>query len=224
MRAPEAAEQCSDFSPAWTQMKTQRDISMTGELKSSRPKTGPKRPSSMAHGSDYDLDYDCYQHDFYDRVYDYQRVPAPLPQVPHGSSPAKRPRSSSSLHRSRDRLPSKSRSRPSSSRSSRAKLKMEELQTIKRELTLIKVQIDGLLDSLDRMDRQQRDPTGSPPTRDGSLSASPYHGPASSPERSPSSHSPRRRPRRESPELGEASDDDSHRLMNPHSSDLEDDM
>lgn len=39
-------------------------------------------------------------------------------------------------------------------------VKMEELQTIKRELTLIKVQIDGLLDSLDRMDQQRRDRTG----------------------------------------------------------------
>ncbi|KAL4642100.1 RNA-binding Raly-like protein [Arapaima gigas] len=211
--------------PAMTLFKSEhrtRHISMTGELKSSRPKAGPKRTSSMVHGSDYDLDYDCYQHDFYDRVYDYQRVPAPLPPIPHGPSPAKRHRSSSSWHRSRDRLASKSR--PSSSSSSRAKLKMEELQTIKRELTLIKVQIDDLLDSLDRMDRHQRDPTGSPPSRDGSLSASPYHGPASSPERSSSSHSPRRHTRRESPELGEASDDDSHRLMNPHSSDLDDDM
>lgn len=31
---------------------------------------------------------------------------------------------------------------------------MEELQVIKKELTLIKTQIDGLLDSLDRMDTQ----------------------------------------------------------------------
>lgn len=37
---------------------------------------------------------------------------------------------------------------------------MEELQTIKRELTLIKVQIDGLLDNLDRMDKQRQDNTG----------------------------------------------------------------
>ncbi|KAG5269953.1 hypothetical protein AALO_G00187000 [Alosa alosa] len=119
--------------------------------------------------SEYDLDYDCYQEDFYDRVYDYQRVPSAMPAVPHGSSLPKRSRSSSSstsLRRSRDRPSSKS-SRPHSS--SRAKLKMEELQTIKRELTLIKVQIDGLLDNLDRMDRQRQDHTGravseAPPT------------------------------------------------------------
>lgn len=37
---------------------------------------------------------------------------------------------------------------------------MEELQVIKKELTLIKTQIDGLLDSLDRMDTQKTDHKG----------------------------------------------------------------
>lgn len=37
-------------------------------------------------------------------------------------------------------------------RSSVPAVDMEELQVIKKELTLIKTQIDGLLDSLDRMD------------------------------------------------------------------------
>ena len=37
---------------------------------------------------------------------------------------------------------------------------MEELQVIKKELTLIKTQIDGLLDSLDRMDTQRDDHKG----------------------------------------------------------------
>lgn len=37
---------------------------------------------------------------------------------------------------------------------------MEELQVIKKELTLIKTQIDGLLDSLDRMDTQRNDHKG----------------------------------------------------------------
>lgn len=39
-------------------------------------------------------------------------------------------------------------------------VRMEELQVIKRELTLIKTQIDGLLDNLDRMDTQRQDHTG----------------------------------------------------------------
>ncbi|XP_041917893.1 RNA-binding Raly-like protein isoform X1 [Alosa alosa] len=205
--------------------RSPRYMSMTGELKSSRSKTGgAKRPNSAMYGSEYDLDYDCYQEDFYDRVYDYQRVPSAMPAVPHGSSLPKRSRSSSSstsLRRSRDRPSSKS-SRPHSS--SRAKLKMEELQTIKRELTLIKVQIDGLLDNLDRMDRQRQDHTGSPLSREGSLGGSPYHASASSPEASPQSPRPGRRcARRDSPELGEASDDEPH-TMHHHSSDLEDEM
>lgn len=37
---------------------------------------------------------------------------------------------------------------------------MEELQVIKKELTLIKTQIDGLLDSLDRMDTKRSDHKG----------------------------------------------------------------
>lgn len=37
---------------------------------------------------------------------------------------------------------------------------MEELQVIKKELTLIKTQIDGLLESLDRMDTQRDDQKG----------------------------------------------------------------
>nr|XP_015223658.1 PREDICTED: RNA-binding Raly-like protein isoform X4 [Lepisosteus oculatus] len=217
---------------------------MAGELKSSRSRAGPKRPGRTVYGSDFDLDYDCYHDDFYDRVYDYQRVPASLPPAPRGPSLPKRSRQcSSSLRRSRDSLAPRSGSRPSSSsgNATRAKcegdggeqagggaVKAEELRTIKRELTLIKVQIDGLLESLDRMDRQRGDRTGSPPVRDDSTGGSPCRLSASSPEGSQGSHSPHRRARRErvgdeSPELGEASEDDRHTINN-HSSDLEDDM
>ncbi|CDQ81130.1 unnamed protein product [Oncorhynchus mykiss] len=171
------------------------------------------------------------------RMYDYQRVPASLPPLSQGPSLAKRPRSSSTssgYRRSRDRPPSKS-SRAHSTSSNRAKLRMEELQVIKRELTLIKTQIDGLLDNLDRMDTQRRDHTGSP-VREGSLAGSPYPPSASSGDRSPSPLSPPRHCiQRESPELGEASDDD-HTVtglmsvcgeslnMNNHSSDPEDEL
>lgn len=37
---------------------------------------------------------------------------------------------------------------------------MTELLAIKRELTVIKVQIDGLLDCVDKMDRQRKDCSG----------------------------------------------------------------
>ncbi|XP_053355844.1 uncharacterized protein LOC128527476 isoform X2 [Clarias gariepinus] len=181
-------------------------MNMTGELKSSRPKTGGvKRPSSAAYG-----------------VFDYQRVPSAVPALPHSSTLAKRARSSSSRQRrSRDRSSSKSTSRPHSS--SKAKLKMEELQTIKRELTMIKVQIDGLLDSLDRMDRQRQEHTGSPFSHGGSSGGSPYHPSTSSREGSPRTPSPRRCTRRDTPELGEASDDEPH-MMHHHNSDMEDEL
>ncbi|XP_062861134.1 RNA-binding Raly-like protein [Trichomycterus rosablanca] len=184
-------------------------MSMTGELNSSRSKVGGvKRPSSAVYGSEYEVDYDCYQEELYDRVFDYQRVPSAVPSLQHSSSLYKRARSSSSRQRrSRERSFSKS-SRPHSS--SKAKLKMEELQTIKHELTLIKVQIDGLLDSLDRMDRQRQEHTDSPCSQGGSLGGSPYHPSGSSREGSPKSPSPRFRAQRDTPELGEASDDEPH--------------
>lgn len=39
-------------------------------------------------------------------------------------------------------------------------VRMAELLSIKRELTVIKVQIDGLLDCVDKMDRQRKDGSG----------------------------------------------------------------
>ncbi|XP_051512163.1 RNA-binding Raly-like protein [Myxocyprinus asiaticus] len=172
------------------------DMSMTEDQKSTRSKLlGVKRPGSTAYG-----------------VYDYQRISSTVSPLPYGSSLAKQPRStSSSVHsqkRSRD-CPSSRSSRPHLS--SKPKLKMEELQVIKRELTVIKVQVDGLLNSLDRMDRQRHGSTGvatSPLSQDGSLGGLLSHPSVSSPEASPRSLSPHCRPRRDSPELGEASDDD----------------
>ncbi|KAM6973312.1 uncharacterized protein FYW47_003433 [Aplochiton taeniatus] len=115
-------------------------------------------------------------------------------------------------------------------------VKMAELLAIKRELTVIKVQIDGLLDSVDKMDRQSKAHSESPPTMEGSVFDSPYYGSPSSLENFPISPLHRQR---ESPEPGEASDDDQphypynnyhhhhhhqqHRISN-YQSDLGDDM
>ncbi|KAJ7998026.1 hypothetical protein DPEC_G00218270 [Dallia pectoralis] len=194
---------------------------MTGEMRASRPKTGTKRVSSEAYRSDYELEYDSYPDDLYNRVFDYQRVPASM--MPEEPGPLKRSRGpssgpsrgpSSGLHRSRDRPQSKRSAQHTSSTNTRVKLKMAELLAIKTELTLIKVQIDGLLDSVDKMDRQRKDQSDSPRTREGSVSDS-----VSSLEDSPISL-PRRQ--RESPEPGEANEDEQHHRMNY--SDLEDDM
>ncbi|XP_055778310.1 RNA-binding Raly-like protein isoform X1 [Salvelinus fontinalis] len=201
-----------------------RHRTMTGELRTSRPKAGTKRASSEAYRSDYDLEYDSYPDDLYGRVIDYQRISASVMPVPVEHSPMKHSRDpsfSSGLHRSRDRPQDKRSAQRTGS--SRAKLKMAELLAIKRELTQIKVQIDGLLDSVDKMDRQRKDHSDSPPTQEGSVSDS-----VSSLEDSPVSLLHRQR---ESPEPGEASDDDQHLQhyqrhcrINNHQSDLEDDM
>lgn len=181
-----------------------RYMSVSGELKSSRSRAANKRTNPSTYGSDVDLDYDSHHEDYYDRVYDSQRVPASLSPVSLRTSPAKRSRSScySSKHRhSRDRSHSKT-SRLNSSSSNTAKLGMEELQVIKKELTLIKTQIDGLLDSLDRMDTHRTEQKGSP-QREDSPAGSLYSPSASSPELSHSSLSPpyHHHIHRESPEL-----------------------
>ncbi|XP_041847559.1 heterogeneous nuclear ribonucleoprotein C-like [Melanotaenia boesemani] len=203
-----------------------RYMSMSGDLKSSRSRATSKRASNTTYGSDFDLDYDSYQEDYYDRTYDYQRVPASLSPLPSGPSLAKRSRSSSYIsghRRSRDRTHSKT-SRAHSTSSNTAKLGMEELQVIKKELTLIKTQIDGLLDSLDRMDTQRNDHKGSP-LREDSPFGSLYAVSAGSPEHSFSSLSPpssRHRIHRDSPNMRLCSED--HHTMSNHSSDPEEEI
>ncbi|XP_024151215.1 RNA-binding Raly-like protein isoform X2 [Oryzias melastigma] len=193
-------------------------MSMSGELKSSRSRAANKR-ANTTYGSEFDLDYDSYQEDYYDRSHDYQRVPVSLSPIHQGPSLAKRSRSSSyssgNRRIRRDRNNSRS-SRSHSSCSNTNKLGMEELQVIKKELTLIKTQIDGLLDSLDRMDSQRNDHKGSP-LREDSSAGSPYAGSASSPEHSISSLSPpssRHRIYKGSPDLSLRDED--HIMMINH--------
>ncbi|XP_053282734.1 RNA-binding Raly-like protein isoform X2 [Pleuronectes platessa] len=182
------------------------------------------RSDSVSCRSDYENEYDRYPQDYYNRVFDYQRVPSSVPVDP---SPIKRPRPSSSsssssstaaLRMRRNRESSGSNKTLSPASSIKAKLKMTELLAIKRELTVIKVQIDSLLDRVDKMDRQRKDCSECPRSREPSVSGSPHQGSVSSLER-------------ESPEPGEASEDDQlhyhhyypHRIKQ-HQSDLEDDL
>ncbi|XP_053293630.1 heterogeneous nuclear ribonucleoprotein C isoform X6 [Pleuronectes platessa] len=121
------------------------DINLAGE---------PKPQSS----STFDLDYD-FQRDYYDRMYSYpSRVPAPPPPpLSRAVIPSKRPRVSLSGGSSRRTKSSFSSSSKSSQRisSSRAKVKVDELQSIKRELTQIKSKVDDLLETLGRMEKDQ---------------------------------------------------------------------
>ncbi|XP_072290807.1 uncharacterized protein [Eucyclogobius newberryi] len=157
----------------------ERHSAMTSELRNTRP-TATKRGNSVII-----------------RGLEYQRVPG---SDRAESSPLKRPRtspsssnSSSSLktaHRRNSRASGKSRSSTSNKT-----LKLAELLSIKRDLTVIKVQIDELLDCVDKMDRQRKDCTDCPVGREAAAAASPHRGSVSSLER-------------DSPEPGEASEEE----------------
>ncbi|XP_069366782.1 heterogeneous nuclear ribonucleoproteins C1/C2 isoform X6 [Paralichthys olivaceus] len=130
------------------------DINLAGEPKPHRSKTTKRSAGDMYSSSSFDLDYD-FQRDYYDRMYSYpSRVPAPPPPLSRAVIPSKRPRVSLSGGSSRRTKSSFSSSSKSSQRMSSSRtMKVDELQTIKRELTQIKSKVDDLLDSLERMEK-----------------------------------------------------------------------
>ncbi|XP_058637830.1 heterogeneous nuclear ribonucleoproteins C1/C2 isoform X1 [Onychostoma macrolepis] len=109
-----------------------------------------------SNSSSFDLDYD-FQRDYYDRMYSYpSRVPPPPPPLSRAVIPSKRARVSVSgggggggggSRRTKSSFSSKS-----SQRTSRT-MRVDDLQTIKKELTQIKHKVDYLLESLERMER-----------------------------------------------------------------------
>ena len=89
------------------------------------------------------------QRDYYDRMYSYPaRVPPP-PPIARAVVPSKRQRvSGNTSRRGKSGFNSKSGQRGSSSKS--GKLKGDDLQTTKKELTQIKQKVDSLLESLEK--------------------------------------------------------------------------
>ncbi|XP_056378222.1 RNA-binding Raly-like protein isoform X3 [Hyla sarda] len=117
------------------------DINMAGEPKPYRPKLGSKRPISSLY-----------------RLFDYGhgRVPPP----PRAVIPLKRPRITvPATRRGKGVFSLKGGSRTASTASS-SKLKSDELQTIKKELTQIKTKIDSLLGRLEKIEKQQKAEAG----------------------------------------------------------------
>ncbi|CAI5791253.1 heterogeneous nuclear ribonucleoproteins C1/C2 isoform X3 [Podarcis lilfordi] len=129
------------------------DINLAAEPKLNRGKAGVKRSATEMYGSSFDLDYD-FQRDYYDRMYSYQaRVPPP-PPIARAVVPSKRQRvSGNTSRRGKSGFNSKSGQRGSSSKS--GKLKGDDLQTIKKELTQIKQKVDSLLESLEKIEKDQ---------------------------------------------------------------------
>ncbi|KAL2079172.1 hypothetical protein ACEWY4_024916 [Coilia grayii] len=128
------------------------DINLVSEPKAHRTTT-IKRSAGDVYSSSFDLDYD-FQRDYYDRMYSYpSRVPPPPPPpLPRAVIPSKRMRISMSGGGSRRNKSSLSSSK-SQHTSRTSAMRVDDLQTIKKELTQIKQKVDYLLESLERMER-----------------------------------------------------------------------
>ncbi|XP_051279538.1 heterogeneous nuclear ribonucleoproteins C1/C2 isoform X2 [Dicentrarchus labrax] len=153
------------------------DINLAGEPKPHRSKTTKRSAGDMYSSSSFELDYD-FQRDYYDRMYSYpSRVPAPPPPLSRAVIPSKRPRVSLSGGSSRRTKSSFSSSSKSSQRTSSSRtMKVDELQTIKRELTQIKSKVDDLLESLERMekDHSKKSEAKSMKTEPGEVTSPPH--------------------------------------------------
>uniref|UniRef100_A0A8D1JRX3 Heteroous nuclear ribonucleoprotein C n=1 Tax=Sus scrofa TaxID=9823 RepID=A0A8D1JRX3_PIG len=122
------------------------DINLAAEPKVNRGKAGVKRSAAEMYGNSVFF--------FSNRMYSYPaRVPPP-PPIARAVVPSKRQRvSGNTSRRGKSGFNSKSGQRGSSSKS--GKLKGDDLQAIKKELTQIKQKVDSLLESLEKIEKEQ---------------------------------------------------------------------
>ncbi|KAL4697010.1 hypothetical protein H8959_002708 [Pygathrix nigripes] len=127
------------------------DINLTAAPKLNGGKAGVKQSAAM-YRSSFDLDYD-FQRDYCNRRYSYPaRVPPP-PPIAGGVVPSKHPCvSGNTSRRQKSGFNSKSGQRVSSKS---GKLKGDDLQAVKKELTQIKQKMDYLLEKIEKEQSKQ---------------------------------------------------------------------
>uniref|UniRef100_A0A3Q3LQF8 RNA-binding Raly-like protein n=1 Tax=Mastacembelus armatus TaxID=205130 RepID=A0A3Q3LQF8_9TELE len=122
------------------------DINMAGEPKPYRPKAGSKRPLSAV--------YRLF--DYHGRVAPPPRAVIPLKRSRVLAPSSRRGKTSFPVKTSSSTSSSSSRPPTSSSSTGLKSVKTDQLQTIKRELTQIKMKIDSLLGRLEKIEKQQK--------------------------------------------------------------------
>ncbi|XP_048475223.1 heterogeneous nuclear ribonucleoprotein C-like isoform X3 [Rhincodon typus] len=131
------------------------DINLAGEPKPNRPKSGQKRSASDMYGAPPSRQSEGYEIPSLTRMYPYpSRVPPPLPRP---VTIAKRPRVTVPVPR-RGKGSFNTKSGQKSAASGKP-VKANDLATIKKELTLIKSKVDSLLDSLEKIEKEQSNQT-----------------------------------------------------------------
>ncbi|XP_054986755.1 heterogeneous nuclear ribonucleoproteins C1/C2 isoform X4 [Sorex araneus] len=131
------------------------DINLAAEPKVNRGKAGVKRSAAEMYGSvpEHPSPSPLLRGFIFNRMYSYPaRVPPP-PPIARAVVPSKRQRvSGNTSRRGKSGFNSKSGQRGSSKS---GKLKGDDIQAIKKELTQIKQKVDSLLENLEKIEKEQ---------------------------------------------------------------------
>uniref|UniRef100_A0A2K6DL56 RRM domain-containing protein n=1 Tax=Macaca nemestrina TaxID=9545 RepID=A0A2K6DL56_MACNE len=119
------------------------DINLTAAPKLNGEKAGVKQSAAM-YRSSFDLDYD-FQRDYCNRRYSYPACVPPPPLIAGGVVPSKHPCVSGNTSR---------REKSGFNFKSGQRLKGDDLQAVKKELTQIKQKMDYLLENLEKIEKE----------------------------------------------------------------------